>query len=376
LGEDAVEGPVPLDLLRAVADPVRLATLGASVAGPVSIDALADGLGVSRKEVAEAIGYLTGRGLLDKSGRLEVEALRAVAGQIPVRRPLSDEPIDGPWTADEADVLSRFFDGDRLLSVPSVAKKKLLVLERIVQSFEPGLRYPERDVNFKLQLIYADYALIRRGLVDEGFMDRADGSYWRIGGRYELPVDSSEALRGHDPIETSDQEVELRPYTNEMVAPLAKLANDVRVSRYMSDRFPYPYTTANAIDWIAVATADEPPMNYAIYVAGTFAGGVGAIPGEAEMTGTYEVGWWLGSEYWGRGVTSTAAKAFVDVLFERRGAMRVWAPVMGRNGASARVAEKAGLALEGVSPSAYLKGGVRHDQLRYGLTRAGWLYRR
>jgi hypothetical protein len=32
--------------------------------------------------------------------------------------------------------------------------------------------------------------------------------------------------------------------------------------------------------------------------------------------------------------------------------------------------------LEGVSPSVYLKGGVRHDQLRYGLTRAGWLYRR
>ncbi|MBW2471858.1 MAG: GNAT family N-acetyltransferase [Deltaproteobacteria bacterium] len=42
------------------------------------------------------------------------------------------------------------------------------------------------------------------------------------------------------------------------------------------------------------------------------------------------------------------------------------------NVASARVAEKAGLRLEGVAPSVYLKRGVRYDQLNYGLTRAQW----
>ena len=124
-----------------MADPVRLATLGSSVAGPVPIDTLANDLGVARKEVAEAIGYLRESGLLDESGKLQVEGLLAVALQIPGRAPSSAEPIEGPWTSEEGTILGRFFDGDRLMSMPSMASKRRLVLERIVQSFEPGLRY-------------------------------------------------------------------------------------------------------------------------------------------------------------------------------------------------------------------------------------------
>ncbi len=40
------------------------------------------------------------------------------------------------------------------------------------------------EVNFTLQLFYADYATLRRYLVDEEFMTRADGVYWRSGGRF------------------------------------------------------------------------------------------------------------------------------------------------------------------------------------------------
>ena len=53
------------------------------------------------------------------------------------------------------------------------------------QEFEPGLRYEEADVNFRLQLFYPDYAALRRYLVDEGMMNRAEGVYWRTGGRYD-----------------------------------------------------------------------------------------------------------------------------------------------------------------------------------------------
>jgi RimJ/RimL family protein N-acetyltransferase len=63
----------------------------------------------------------------------------------------------------------------------------------------------------------------------------------------------------------------------------------------------------------------------------------------------------------------------VDEFFGVRGYMRLWAPVMAPNEASKRVAERAGLRLEGIAPSAYLKAGVRHDAWNYGLTRTGWL---
>jgi RimJ/RimL family protein N-acetyltransferase len=57
------------------------------------------------------------------------------------------------------------------------------------------------------------------------------------------------------------------------------------------------------------------------------------------------------------------------------GLVRLWAPVMEPNVASARVAEKAGMLLEGVTPSHYVKGGVRMLALNFGLIRAQWAKR-
>ncbi|NND01154.1 MAG: DUF2087 domain-containing protein [Acidimicrobiia bacterium] len=123
-------------------------------------------------------------GLLDGDG-INRDALRAIARALPQDPPPSDEVVDGPWTGDEVDILSRFFSGGRLQSIPTNSTKRRVILERLAQEFEPGLRYEEADVNFRLQLFYPDYAALRRYLVDEGMMDRAEGVYWRTGGRYE-----------------------------------------------------------------------------------------------------------------------------------------------------------------------------------------------
>ena len=37
-----------------------------------------------------------------------------------------------------------------------------------------------------------------------------------------------------------------------------------------------------------------------------------------------------------------------------------------------RVAQKIGMTFEGVSPSRYVKHGVRYDQLNHGITRTQW----
>jgi len=58
------------------------------------------------------------------------------------------------------------------------------VLERLAMEFESGVRYQERGVNFTLQMFHGDYAALRRYLVDEGIMTRADGVYRRIGDRH------------------------------------------------------------------------------------------------------------------------------------------------------------------------------------------------
>lgn len=169
--------------LRITVDPVRLAILGAAAVGEIDAAAIAEATGVTQRRVQREIGNLTQAGLL-VSGRLDVVLLQHIASQLP-RVPEADpEVIEGPWTADEARILQTFFSGDRLVEIPASQGKRRVVLERLAMEFEPGLRYPEREVNFTLALFHADFAALRRYLVDEGIMTRADGVYWRTGGRY------------------------------------------------------------------------------------------------------------------------------------------------------------------------------------------------
>ncbi len=175
----------PAAFLRAALDPVRLAILGAAVAGPVDVDALADRLGVDRRDVLRGMGKLREAGLLREDSSLAIDELQRVAGGLPQAEAAGGAILEGPWHADEAQVLGRFFSGDRLTSIPSQRSKRRVVLERLAQEFEVGTRYPEKHVNLMLQKFHADYAALRRYLVDEGFLTRADGVYWRTGGRFE-----------------------------------------------------------------------------------------------------------------------------------------------------------------------------------------------
>jgi hypothetical protein len=67
-------------------------------------------------------------------------------------------------------------------TIPAKRSRRLLLLDRIAQAFQPGVRYPERDVRLFLGGLHPDYAALRRYLVDEDFLSRADGEYWRTGG--------------------------------------------------------------------------------------------------------------------------------------------------------------------------------------------------
>jgi hypothetical protein len=61
-----------------------------------------------------------------------------------------------------------------------------LLLDSIAQSFEPGRRYSEAEVNAILRTLHDDHAALRRYLVDEDFLSREDGRYWRTGGTVDI----------------------------------------------------------------------------------------------------------------------------------------------------------------------------------------------
>jgi hypothetical protein len=91
-----------------------------------------------------------------------------------------------PASPEEREKVMRTYLRDgRLTVMPRSGRRRQIVLEHIVQLFEPGRRYPELEVNKLLRPLWADVAALRRYLVDAALLDRAAGEYWRIGG----PVD-------------------------------------------------------------------------------------------------------------------------------------------------------------------------------------------
>jgi hypothetical protein len=78
--------------------------------------------------------------------------------------------------------LRAFTGHGQIETLPARQARRHLLLDKIAQAFEPGVRYSERRVSLFLGALHADYAALRRYLVDEEFLSRSDGQYWRSGG--------------------------------------------------------------------------------------------------------------------------------------------------------------------------------------------------
>jgi hypothetical protein len=87
---------------------------------------------------------------------------------------------------DTSAALRQYFRDGRLVAIPKRRAARLAVLDLLANQFEPGLRYSEKSVNSVLGRYYPDFCALRRYLVDEEFMERSDGIYWRAGGTFEV----------------------------------------------------------------------------------------------------------------------------------------------------------------------------------------------
>jgi len=97
---------------------------------------------------------------------------------------LPPEPVvQDPGTAS---LLRGFFARGRLTHVPAAHAKRMVVLDYLAQSFEPGVHYEEAKVNRILGNFHDDYAALRRYLIDAGFLSRSENMYWRTGGSIGL----------------------------------------------------------------------------------------------------------------------------------------------------------------------------------------------
>ena len=161
----------------------------------------------------------------------------------------------------------------------------------------------------------------------------------------------------------------IRPWRLDDAESLAKHANDRKVWLGLRDLFPHPYTIDDAHELLQKKIIEQSATIFCIEINGAAVGGIGIHPGQDVHRHTATLGYWLGAEFWGRGIMTEAVAALTDFCFENFPLRRISAEVFANNPASARVLEKAGFTFEGRLKNHVVKDGQLLDSLLYARTK-------
>lgn len=157
----------------------------------------------------------------------------------------------------------------------------------------------------------------------------------------------------------------LRPLELTDIESLARHANDRGVWQNLRDRFPHPYGEADALAWIEHVRSRPVQTSFGIDVDGQAIGSISLMIGEDIARHTAELGYWIGREFWGRGIMVEALRATTRYAFDVLGLVRVFAVPFVTTTRSSRVLEKAGYVREGLMCRSAVKDGKIVDQVLY-----------
>lgn len=184
-----------LQFFKVLANENRLKILGVLADRECGVEELAALLDLKAPTVSHHLDRLRELGLVDMRTdgndhlhRLSADGLQRMSRS--VFASFSPEAVvslaDGvEIDAWEQKVLRAFVEGDAIKAVPAGYKKRLVILKWLVNKFEEGVKYSEREINEIIERHHPDYCLFRREFIMNGLMERDEGVYWRV--EWRLP---------------------------------------------------------------------------------------------------------------------------------------------------------------------------------------------
>ena len=174
-------------------------------------------------------------------------------------------------------------------------------------------------------------------------------------------------------VEIKGSRITLRSYKKEDAPRIAEIANNKNISRNMVGTFPFPYTLEEAEKWVGIASSDEKnKTNFVIIFEDEIVGGAGFDLKDGIHEGVGSGGYWLGEDYWGKGIGTETWELIRDYAFENFEIRRLEAGIFSWNLASGRIQEKCGFKKEGCIRNSIERFGETCDEIRYGLLREEW----
>lgn len=176
-----------LQFFKVLGNDSRLKMLGLLANQERSVGELAELLEVKEPTVSHHLAMMKELGLVQMRAEgnthiywLDVRSLEQMNKNLFSQAGLAklvDETAVSSW---EARVLRTFLEGDRVKAIPSQYKKQRVLLVWMLEKFEKGVNYPEREINEIIKRHHEDSAWFRRSFIEEKMMARENGIYWRL----------------------------------------------------------------------------------------------------------------------------------------------------------------------------------------------------
>jgi predicted transcriptional regulator len=175
---------------KALADSNRLKIVGLLAEKSYSVEELAELLKLKPSTVSHHLSRLAEAGLVRSRSesyynvyQLDQSVLQEKARTMFSQGELSNVAAEVDADAYDKKVIKDYSRRDgSLKTLPSQRKKLEAILRYVVQAFDVGKRYSEKQVNEMLARYHDDTATLRRELVGFGLMQRegGGGEYWRL----------------------------------------------------------------------------------------------------------------------------------------------------------------------------------------------------
>ena len=164
-------------------------------------------------------------------------------------------------------------------------------------------------------------------------------------------------------------EFTLRPLTESDIESFVYYANNPKIAKNLTNRFPHPYTLENGKEFLSMIEESDPPNVLTIDIEGRSVGAIGIHPQSDIQCKNAEMGYWLAEPFWGKGIVTNAVIQMVEYGFKNWDIDRIFARPFGPNIGSQKVLEKAGFTLEARFEKTLFKNGEYLDELVYAVRR-------
>ena len=108
----------------------------------------------------------------------------------------------------------------------------------------------------------------------------------------------------------------ISPRTMNDLDSLVQCANNINISKFLMNKFPFPHTEEDGKKFISFATKENQPNVFAIEIDGKAVGGIGIHPQSDVECKNAEMGYCLAKPCWGRGIITAAIHQMIGYSFK------------------------------------------------------------